>query len=202
MPGRENDLRTLETRGIAPVPADNRYGGLHRVFTVWFTPNLVVAGFFIGTLATASFVGVGFTLGLAAIAIGTVIGSLPAAYLCSWGPGTGVGQLPLARIPFGKAIALPGALMWLSTIAWDAINGIFGAQALQLLFHVPFWLGLLIILALQGLIGVFGYEVLHTYQKWMSIVLGIMFVILTVKIASVGDFSAPPTAHGAALAGG
>jgi NCS1 family nucleobase:cation symporter-1 len=202
MPGRENDLRTLETRGIAPVPADNRYGGLHRVFTVWFTPNLVVAGFFIGTLATASFVGVGFTLGLAAIAIGTVIGSLPASYLCSWGPSTGVGQLPLARIPFGKAIAAPGALMWLSTIAWDAINGIFGAQALQLLFHVPFWLGLLVILALQGLIGVFGYEVLHTYQKWMSIVLGIMFVILTVKIASVGDFSAPPTAHGAALAGG
>lgn len=202
MPGRENDLRTLETRGIAPIPQDNRYGGLHRVFTVWFTPNLVVAAFFIGTLATASFVGVGFTLGLAAIVIGTVIGSLPAAYMCSWGPRTGVAQLPLARIPFGKAVVVPGLLMWLSTIAWDAINGIFGAQALQVLFHVPFWLGLLIILALQGLIGVFGYEVLHTYQKWMSVVLGIMFVILTVKIGSVGDFSAPATAHGAALAGG
>jgi NCS1 family nucleobase:cation symporter-1 len=202
MPGRENDLRTLETRGMAPIPADNRYGGVHRVFTVWFTPNLVVAAFFIGTLATAGFVGVGFKLGVAAIVIGTVIGSLPAAYMCSWGPRTGVAQLPLARIPFGKTVVLPGLLMWLSTIAWDAINGIFGAQALQLLLHVPFWLGLLIILALQGVIGVFGYEVLHTYQKWMSIVLGIMFVILTVRIASVGDFSAPATAHGPALAGG
>jgi len=202
MPGRENDLRTLETRGMAPIPLDNRYGGLHRVFTVWFTPNLVVAAFFIGTLATASFVGVGFTLGLVAIVIGTVIGSLPAAYMCSWGPSTGVAQLPLARIPFGKTVVVPGLLMWLSTIAWDAINGIFGAQALQLLFHVPFWAGLLIILALQGLIGVFGYEVLHTYQKWMSVVLGIMFVILTVKIGSVGDFSAPATAHGGALVGG
>jgi NCS1 family nucleobase:cation symporter-1 len=99
MPGRENDLRTLETRGMAPIPADNRYGGLLRVFTVWFTPNLVGAAFFIGTLATASFVGVGFKLGLTAIVIGTVIGSLPAAYMCSWGPRTGVAQLPLARIP-------------------------------------------------------------------------------------------------------
>jgi NCS1 family nucleobase:cation symporter-1 len=202
MPGRENDLRTLETRGIAPIPEDHRYGGVHRVFTVWFTPNLVVAAFFIGTLATADFVGVGFGLGVTAIVTGTVLGSLPAAYMCSWGPSTGVAQLPLARIPFGKSVVLPGALMWLSTIAWDAINGIFGAQALQLLLHVPFWLGLLIILALQGLIGVFGYEVLHIYQKWMSVVLGIMFVILTVKISSVGDFSAPATAHGAALAGG
>jgi NCS1 family nucleobase:cation symporter-1 len=202
MPGGENDLRTLETRGIAPIPEGHRYGGLLRVFTVWFSPNLVVAGFFIGTLATASFVGVGFGLGVVAIVIGTILGSLPAAYLCTWGPRTGVAQLPLARIPFGRTVVVPGLLMWLSTIAWDAINGIFGAQALKLLLHVPFWLGLLIILALQGMIGVFGYEVLHTYQKWMAVVLGIMFVILTFKISSIGDFSAPATAHGASLAGG
>lgn len=202
MPSRENDLRTLETRGIAPVPADNRYGSLHRVFTVWFSPNLVVAAFFIGTLATASFVGIGFGLGVAAIVLGTVIGSLPAAYMCTWGPRTGVAQLPLARIPFGKTVVLPGLLMWLSTIAWDAINGIFGAEALQLLFGIPFWLGLLIILALQGLIGVLGYEVVHTYQRLMTVVLGVMFIVLTVKISSIGNFSAPASAHGAALVGG
>ena len=202
MPSRENDLRTLETRGIAPIPAENRYGSLHRVFTVWFSPNLVVAAFFIGTLATASFVGIGFNLGVLAIVLGTVIGSVPAAYMCSWGPRTGVAQLPLARIPFGKSVILPGLLMWLSTIAWDAINGIFGAEALQLLLGMPFWLGLLIILALQGLIGVFGYEVLHTYQRWMTVVLGLMFLVLTVKIASIGNFSAPATAHGPALVGG
>ncbi|MBO0772212.1 MAG: cytosine permease [Actinobacteria bacterium] len=202
MPTRENDLRTLETRGIAPIPADSRYGSLHRVFTVWFSPNLVVAAFFIGTLATASFVGIGFRLGVVAIVAGTVIGSLPAAYMCSWGPGTGVAQLPLGRIPFGKSVVLPGLLMWLSTIAWDAINGIFGAEALQLLLRLPFWLGLLIILALQGVLGVFGYEVVHTYQRWMTVVLGVMFIVLTVKIASIGNFSARATAHGGALAGG
>jgi NCS1 family nucleobase:cation symporter-1 len=161
-----------------------------------------VAGFFIGTLATASFVGVGFRLGVLAIVIGTILGSLPTAYMCTWGPRTGVAQLPLARIPFGKTVVLPGVLMWLSTIAWDAINGIFGAQALMLLLHVPFWIGLLIILVLQGLIGVFGYEMVHTYQKWIAVVLGIMFVFLTVKISSIGNFSTPATAHGASLAGG
>lgn len=202
MPSKENDLRTLETRGIAPIPLGNRYGSMYRVFTVWFSPNLVVAAFFIGTLATASFVGIGFRLGVLAIVLGTFIGSLPAAYMCSWGPSTGVAQLPLARIPFGKSVVLPGVLMWLSTIAWDAINGIFGGQALQLLIHVPFWLGLLVILALQGLIGVFGYELLHMYQKWMTVVLGVMFLILTFKISAIGNFSAPASAHGSALVGG
>ena len=57
----------VEMHGMAPIPLSNRYGRLHRVFTVWFTPNLVPAGFFIGTLATASFVGVGFAWGVVAI---------------------------------------------------------------------------------------------------------------------------------------
>ncbi|MHB1615622.1 MAG: purine-cytosine permease family protein [Actinomycetes bacterium] len=200
-PSREGDL-TLEMHGMAPIPETDRYGGLLRVFTVWFTPNLVPAGFFIGTLATASFVGVGFGLGLVAILVGTVIGSLPAAYLGTWGPRTGLGQLPLGRLVFGRSTLLPGGLMWLSTIAWDAINALFGAEALALLIHVPFWIGLAVILVLQGLLGLMGYEMVHTFQKWMSIVLALMFLLLTIRISSVGTASIPATAHGAGLAGG
>ena len=51
-----------------------------------------------------------------------------------------------------------------------------------MLIHVPFWLGLLIVLAMQGILGLFGYEVMHLFQKWMSIVLGLMFVVITVKL--------------------
>jgi len=52
------------------------------------------------------------------------------------GTAHGVAQLPLARLQFGKTILVPGLLMWLSTIAWDALNGIFGAEAVHLLIHV------------------------------------------------------------------
>lgn len=193
---------TLEMHGMAPVPPEDRYGRLHRVFTVWFTPNLVPAAFFIGTLATSSFVGVGFGLGVGAIVLGTVLGGLLVAVLGTFGPRSGVGQIPLARLSFGKSVVLPGALQWLSTIAWDAINAIFGAEAVHILLHVPFWVGLLIVLVLQGLLGLFGYEVMHLFQKWMSIVLGAMFVAVTVKVASVGNFHAPASAHGGDLVGG
>ncbi len=193
---------TLEMHGMAPIPEDERYGRLHRVFTVWFTPNLVPAGFFIGTLATASFVGVGFSLGVTAIVIGTLLGGLLVAVLGTWGPRTGLGQIPEGRFAFGKSVALPGVLQWLSTIAWDAINAIFGAEAINILLHVPFWVGLFIVLVMQGVLGLFGYEVMHTFQKWMSVVLGAMFVVVTVKVASVGNWHAAATSHGGSLAGG
>src|SRR5215469_3798767 len=180
MPTRAGQI-ALETRGMAPIPQENRYGGLHRIFTVWFTPNLVPAAFFVGVLA----LNLGFALGTLAIVVGTLLGGLPVAIMCTWGPSTGLGQLPLARLQFGRTVFVPGLLMWGSTVAWDAINAIFGAAAIQLLLHVPFWVGLLIVLAMQGVLGFFGYEVMHQFQLWGSIVLGIMFVIITVKVAQI-----------------
>ena len=67
---------------------------------------------------------------------------------------------------------------------------------------MPFWIGLLIVLVMQGVLGLFGYEVMHLFQKWMSIVLGIMFVVITVKLVNIGNWHAPATAHGGALVGG
>src|SRR5260370_10672114 len=93
MPARAGQI-ALETRGMAPIPLDNRYGGLHRVFTVWFAPNLVPAAFFVGGIAF----NLGFALGTAAIVLGTAVGSLLVAVICSWGPSTGLGPLPLARL--------------------------------------------------------------------------------------------------------
>ncbi len=201
MPSGEGQA-ILEMHGMAPIPEDNRYGRLHRVFTVWFTPNLVPSAFFIGTLATASYIGLGFELGAIAIVLGTLIAGVLLAYLCTWGPKTGVGQLPLARLPFGKTVIVPGILQWASCTAWDAINGIFGAEALNILVHLPFWLGLAIILIIQGLVGLWGYEIVQTVEKWMSIVLGVMFVIITVKIIGVGHFGTPNAVHGGPLVGG
>ena len=196
MPTRAGQI-TLETRGMAPIPLENRYGGLHRVFTVWFTPNLVPAAFFVGVLA----LNLGFALGTIAIVVGTVLGALLVSVMCTWGPRTGLGQLPLARLQFGRTAFVPGVLMWGSTVAWDAINAIFGAAAIHLLLHVPFWAGLLIVLAMQGVLGVFGYELMHLFEQWGSIVLGAMFVVITVKIAKIGDFHSAASVHGGAEAG-
>jgi NCS1 family nucleobase:cation symporter-1 len=181
MPAREGDL-TIEGHGIEPIPESARYGSINRVFTVWFTPNLVPAAFFIGLLASADFLQVGFWTGVIAILIGNLLGSALVGVLSTMGPSTGMAQMPAARLPFGKSIVVPGLLNWLSCIGWDGVNSVFGAAALTILTGLPFVVSLIVIVLCQGALGVIGYEAIHTFEKWMAIVLGVMFVVVTIAI--------------------
>ncbi|MET7287372.1 cytosine permease [Streptomyces sp. NPDC005573] len=194
MPTGSRDL-SVERHGIGPVPEGNRYGRPARLFTVWFAPNLTMTGVFSGTIGIA--LGLGFWQAFTAMALGTVLGAVPAAYLGTWGSLTGAGQLPLSRLAFGRAVALPGVLQWLSSIAWDALIGLFGGDALARLLGWPFWLGVLGVLALQGVVGVFGYEVIHRLQSVMTFVLGAAFVALAVALLRGVALPVSGTVHGA-----
>ena len=131
-----------------PIAEDQRYGTPGRLFTVWFAPQVNMTGVFTGTLAIV--LGLGFWLGLLAMVIGTVLGSLVVGYLSTWGPRTGTGQLPNSRMAFGGGVVLPAALQWLSSIAWDALVGLFGGEALAALLGIPFWVAVLIVLGSPG----------------------------------------------------
>jgi len=93
---------SVETHGIAPIAEDQRYGSPARLFTVWFAPQVNMTGVFTGALAIV--LGLGFWLGLLAMVIGTVLGSLTVGYLSTWGPRTGTGQLPNSRMAFGGGV--------------------------------------------------------------------------------------------------
>jgi NCS1 family nucleobase:cation symporter-1 len=199
MPAGSGDM-AIETHGIAPVPEDNRYGTPWRLFTVWFAPQMNITGVFTGSLAIVF--GLGFWLGLLAMVIGTVLGSLPVAYLSTWGPRTGTGQLPASRMAFGATVVLPAIVQWLSSIAWDGLVGLFGGEALSVLLHVPFWVGVLIVLALQGIVGIFGYELIHRVEAVMTVVLIVTFTVLTIKLLSGNhQIVTPPTVHHGDLVG-
>lgn len=198
MPAGAGDL-AVERHGIGPVPETNRYGRPGRLFTVWFAPNLTMTGIFAGTVGSG--LGLGFWTAFAAIALGTLVGAVPVAYLGTWGSRTGTGQLPLSRLAFGRGVVLPGVLQWLSSIAWDALIGLFGGDALARLLGWPFWLGVLIVLVLQGVVGVFGYEVIHRMQTVMTFVLAAAFLALSVKLLDGVPLPTAGTAHGADRAG-
>jgi nucleobase:cation symporter-1, NCS1 family len=197
-PSAAGDL-SVETHGIAPIPEDQRYGSPARLFTVWFAPQVNMTGVFTGALAIV--LGLGFWLGLLAMVIGTVLGSLVVGYLSTWGPRTGTGQLPNSRMAFGGGVVLPAVLQWLGTIAWDALVGLFGGQALSLLLGIPFWLAVLVVLAVQGAAGFFGYEVIHRMQAVLTVVLFVTFVVFAVKIVGGHAIVTPASISGADLAG-
>lgn len=194
MPAAPGDLR-VEGHGIEPVPESNRYGGPWRLFTVWFAPNLTMTGVFTGTIGIA--LGLDFRTALAAVVLGTVVGALPTAYLSTWGGLTGTGQLPLARLAFGRAVALPGLLQWLSSVAWDALIGLFGGDALARLCGWPFWVGVLVMMAAQGALGVLGYEAIHRLQIVMTFVLAVAFAVIAWRMLDGVHPAATGSATGA-----
>jgi nucleobase:cation symporter-1, NCS1 family len=197
-PTHSGDL-AVETHGIAPIGEDQRYGRPARLFTVWFAPQVNMTGVFTGTLAIT--LGLGFWLGLLAMVIGTVLGSLVVGYLSTWGPRTGTAQLPLSRLAFGSGVVLPAGLQWLSSIAWDGLVGLFGADALSVLLGIPFWVAVLIVLAVQGVVGVFGYEVIHRLQAVLTVVLFVTFVVFAVKLVEGHQIVTPASVQGPDLVG-
>lgn len=190
MPRGEGDL-TIEGHGIDPIPREARYGSVSRVFTVWFTPNLVPAAFALGTLATASFIGLGWWAGLAAIVVGNIISAAVVGVLAAMGPRSGMAQIPSARLPFGKSIVVPGVVNWLSTIAWDAINAFFGAYAIDVITGgaIPFPLALAIVILCQAALSIVGYEAIHTFEKYAAIGLFLLFAVVSVAAVPKMDFA-------------
>jgi NCS1 family nucleobase:cation symporter-1 len=197
-PSGSGDL-SVETHGIAPIGENQRYGRPERLFTVWFAPNITMTGVFAGTLAIA--LGLGFWLGMLAMVIGTVLGSVVVAYLSTWGPRTGTAQLPNSRMAFGGFVVLPALLQWVSSIAWDGLVGLFGGEALAVLTGMPFWAAVLVVLALQGAVGFFGYEVIHRVQAVLTLILFVTFVVFAVKLVGGQPVITPASAHGVDLAG-
>lgn len=191
---------SLEGRGILPIEADRRYGSAWRMFTVWFAPNVETSGIFVGAIGAA--LGLGMVWGTVAIVVGTVAGSLPVALLCAWGPTTGAGQLPAARLPFGRTVVVPAVVQWLSSIAWDAIVGLFGGEALQYVLHVPFAAGVAIVIVAEGVIAIVGHELVHVVELGASVVVGALFVVLSVRILThPGLTPAAASAHGRLFVG-
>src|SRR3954464_11590419 len=197
-PSGVGDL-SVETHGIAPIREDQRYGRPRRLFTVWFAPQVNMTGVFTGALAIT--LGLGFWLGMLAMVIGTVLGSLLVGSLSTWGPRTGTAQLPASRMAFGGAVKLPAALQWLSSIAWDALVGLFGGEALAVLLGVPFWVAVLIVLGVQGAVGFFGYELIHRLQAVLTVVLFTTFVVFAVKLVGGHEIVTPASVNGADLVG-
>jgi NCS1 family nucleobase:cation symporter-1 len=199
-PVRANDLR-VELRGVAPVQPERRFGSAGRLFSLWFSAQISPSTLFVGVLGTASFIGLGWRLGLVAILAGNLLGSVTVALLGVIGSRTGTPQLQQSRLAFGRGVHLPAGLTWVTQIGFEALAAIFGAEALSVLFGLDYYLGLVVTFLLMGVLSVVGYEAIHLFEKVMVVVLGVLFAVITAK-----TFLQHPvvvqTAHGHALLGG
>ncbi|QRF24169.1 allantoin permease [Alicyclobacillus sp. TC] len=172
----------IEPYGVEVIPQEERQKNSWSQLTLWFGCNLTIADFALGFLPVS--LGLPLWATLAALLLGNVVGSLLVGALASMGPKYGLPQLVIGRFSFGiKGEYLPAAFNFLSTVGWFAVNNILGTFGLQtLLPGIPFFILSLGLVVIQGVVAILGHHFIHIYERIMSIVLGVLFLVVSVRL--------------------
>jgi NCS1 nucleoside transporter family len=191
----------FETTGIERVPESERaHTQLWDTMWLWWSANSVVATVALGALSF--FFGLGFWGSVLVIVAFNVLGVLPVAFLSTLGPKTGLAQMPLSRFSFGYYGAiLPAAFNALACIGWSAVNVVIGSSLLVAWSagKIPLWGALLILAAITTLVSVFGYFIVHRYERFAWIPMFILFGYVFFAAAPHFNVSIPASVTGMAL---
>jgi NCS1 nucleoside transporter family len=174
-------IASVEPYGVDAIPDSERHGKAISQFFIWFAAGMnfpiMVLGF--------SAVSLGLSMGSAvtAIVVGSFVGSIVMGILSRMGGRLGVAQQIQARGPlgfFGNFVPVAYVNVF-AGIGWAAVTVILGAQAAHALFPViPFWLAALVLVSLQLVVAVYGYNMIHYLERILAVVLFFGFLLITV----------------------
>ena len=174
----------IERVGIEHVSEEQRHGSPGRIFTLWFGANLTIADFVIGVLCVLPSPDYGFGLtvsqAIPILVVGNLLGGLFVGLAAAMGPTLGFPQMMSSRASFGRfGNYIPGALNWFSTVGWFTVNTILAVFALQVIFPgANFALGAAAYVVVQAVIAIYGHDFIHLFEKVMSVVLGLLFLLI------------------------
>ncbi|KAF8898130.1 NCS cytosine-purine permease [Gymnopilus junonius] len=170
----------VEERGIVPVPLEERTDEQYsKLCFVWFSSNLTILTFSIGTLGP-----VVFQLGLRdsclVILLFNLFCTIFPAYFSTWGAHLGMRQMTLSRYTFGYyGVIIPCILNLIGIIGFCTLNCILGGQALASVTngHLSWTVGIVIFTVVSVLVSFFGYNFLHWFERLAWIPVLIAFII-------------------------
>jgi NCS1 nucleoside transporter family len=188
-------VAAVEPGGAEFIPYSERHGRPLSLFWTWMSPNLEFATVFLGVLAVGVFK-LSLVQATLAILLGTGLGAVSHGFLSTRGPGAGVPQMILSRIPFGfRGNVLPAGLNALTAgIGWFAVNSVSGAFALSSLTGMSAKLALVIVVIAQILIAFFGHNLVHAFERIAFPLLAVVFVLALFAIVPKTQPSAAPGA--------
>lgn len=195
-------LKMEETGFERVLPEDQNDTKWWSSGTMWLSANLNISSFAIGALGITLFE-TGFWDGVATIIFFNMISILPVCYYSTFGQRLGLRQMVVSRFSFGVlGTPLVASLNVLACIGWSASNAIVGGQILRAInSDVPLWAGILVITVLTGFITIFGYKIVHMYEKisWLPSI--IVFLVVIAGISQSGEFTNIPRGTGVIEAG-
>ncbi|HEX8805559.1 MAG TPA: cytosine permease [Candidatus Aquilonibacter sp.] len=159
----KDQVLVVEPTGIETVSAASRHGRARDLFGVWFSANAEIATWMVGVFIAAIF-GADLRSAVLGIVLGNAIGFAILGVLATFGPRYGVPQMLASRLAFGKSGNIaPATLSFLAGVGWFTINTIFGAYALQTIAHISYGVALAIMLLLQIVLAVYGYNLIGVF---------------------------------------
>ena len=180
----------IEHRSIGYIPQDERYGRPLNQFTLWFGANLQITAIVTGALAVV--LGGDVTWSIVGLLIGQVLGGAVMALHAVQGPKLGLPQMISSRAQFGVyGAVIPLVLVILMYLGFAASGTVLAGQAVAGLLHAPdARVGIVIFGALTAVIAIIGYRLIHAMGRFASVVGGLAFVYLSVRLLSGTDVTA------------
>lgn len=171
----------LERRSIDFIPEEERHGHPNSLFGIWFAANMQITTAVTGALGVL--LGLPLPSALLALLIGNIVGAVFMALHSAQGPRLGVPQMIQSRAQFGFFGAiLPLVLVILMYIGFFAASGVLGGEALASLLHISADLGIIIVSLICAVLAVFGYRLIHAWNRWISLISGLGFLYLTIRL--------------------
>jgi nucleobase:cation symporter-1, NCS1 family len=179
----------VERRSVDPVPDSERHGSVRSLFTVWFAANMQVTTVVTGALGVI--VGLPLPWAILALAIGNLIGAVFMALHSAQGPKLGIPQMIQSRAQFGfYGAILPLILVVLMYVGFFATSAVLGGSALASWWGIGTTPATIIVAAVCTVLAVYGYRLIHQYERWISLISALGFIYLTYRLLSQHHVSA------------
>lgn len=172
-------VAAVEPYSIEQVPVGERHGRPRNLLWLWLAANLTIADYALGFLPVT--LGLGWAGTIAALAVGNLLGGALLGLASAMGPGAGYPQMFIGRLALGRIGGyLPATLNWISTVGWFTVNTILGAFAVRVVLpDVPFWAAATALALVQCLVATLGHNLIHAFERWMALVLALLFAAST-----------------------
>ena len=197
----------VDQHGIEPIPDGDRDATAWQQFWIWFGANVSPFQWVAGAIGPQ--LGLSLVQSIVIMFVGQATGALLFGAFTLMGKRTGVSQLALGRMSFGRrGNNVPSIVTGAITLSWI---GVYTYVALDLATYCLHELGLpdsrateytvaAVIMIIQLVIGTLGFYAIRTFEKWTVPVLAAVMAVMTVLAVSKGHIVwNHSTVHGSEL---
>ena len=182
----------IEHHSIDYIPLAERRGRLWHQGPFWFTGNFVLPTMVVGFIGPSMGLSIGWSV--LGVSLGACFGTFFMAFHANQGPRMGLPQMIQSRAQFGsRGVIFPFLATVFVYVGFMIFDVILATQGIGLVLPGSKWFWYPVLVALSTVIAVYGHDLLHFVQRWLTYLLLAVFAVLTVLAVTM-----PATAHPAA----